>query len=139
MVGSPVGSRTALTFSLAFGVTGAVVLAMVLVMRRVAGASEFSHAAWQRISVHARSTRKAAMLGIWKKRCTLCGAVATKGFRAPDRLNGFVCKSCYERWESDGRKCAACETSVRGVQEVGAFFEQRALGHADCGALKLFP
>jgi hypothetical protein len=31
-----------------------------------------------------------------------------------------------------------CGTPVSGVQEVGAFVEQRMLGHADCGGLRLF-
>ena len=79
------------------------------------------------------------MLGFFKKTCTFCGGAATKGFRVPDRQHGFVCRGCYERWEGTGRKCSACETPVRGVQEVGAFFDQRALGHADCGGLRLFP
>jgi hypothetical protein len=79
------------------------------------------------------------MLGFWTKTCTLCGAAAKKGFRTPERLNGFVCKACYESWEAAGRRCVACDTSVRGIQGVGAFFERQALGHADCGGLKLFP
>ena len=79
------------------------------------------------------------MLGFWKKTCTFCGAVATKGFRIPDRMDSFICKACYETWEAAGRKCVACDTSVRGIQEVGAFFEKRTLGHTDCGGLKLFP
>jgi hypothetical protein len=83
--------------------------------------------------------RRREMLGVWTKTCTFCGAAGTKGFRIPDRLSSFVCKACYEAWEAAGRTCAACETSVKGSQEVGAFLERRTLGHADCGGLKLFP
>jgi hypothetical protein len=79
------------------------------------------------------------VLGVWRKTCTFCGMTGTKGFRIRDRLNSFICRACYEAWDVAGRKCTACDTSVRGIQEVGAFFEQRALGHADCGGLKLFP
>ena len=43
------------------------------------------------------------MLGIFKKTCTFCGGAGSKGFRIPDRLNAFVCKGCYERWEGTGR------------------------------------
>jgi len=78
------------------------------------------------------------MFTIFKKTCRLCGTAAAKGFRVPDRINGFVCRACYEQWEAAGRTCSACATPVRGVQEVGAFFDERALGHADCGGLKLF-
>jgi hypothetical protein len=53
-------------------------------------------------------------------------------------MKGFVCGDCYQRWVSTGRKCTACETPVTGAQEVGAFVEQRTLGHADCGGLRLF-
>ncbi|MBI1735494.1 MAG: hypothetical protein HYR51_10000 [Candidatus Rokubacteria bacterium] len=74
-----------------------------------------------------------------KKPCAFCGQRVSKShaWRAPDRSDGLVCSACYARWEADGRACAECQTAVRHSQEVGAFFERRALGHADCGALKL--
>jgi hypothetical protein len=78
------------------------------------------------------------MLALFKKTCMFCNGVAAKGFRVPDRLKGFVCGQCHQRWVSTGRKCAICGTPVSGVQEVGAFVEQRMLGHADCGGLRLF-
>jgi hypothetical protein len=80
------------------------------------------------------------MFGFGKRECTLCGArVPTRqSFRAPDRVNGFVCRACVEGWERAGRRCAECQTAVVGPQEVGAFFEQRGLGHADCGGVRLF-
>jgi hypothetical protein len=78
------------------------------------------------------------MLGLFKKTCMFCDGTAAKGFRVPDRKKGFVCGDCYQRWLSAGRKCTACETPVTGAQEVGAFVEQRTLGHADCGGLRLF-
>jgi hypothetical protein len=37
LLGSSVGARTALTFSLAFGLTGAAVLSIALVVRRLGG------------------------------------------------------------------------------------------------------
>jgi hypothetical protein len=67
-----------------------------------------------------------------------CGSAAAKGFRVPDRLKGFGCWDCYQGWVSAGRACTACPTSVSGIQEVGAFVEERTLGHADCGGLRLF-
>lgn len=78
------------------------------------------------------------MLGFFKKTCMFCGSVTTRGFRVPDRMKGFVCEECYQRWAGAGRKCTACATPVSGMQEVGAFVEQRALGHADGGGLRLF-
>jgi hypothetical protein len=53
-------------------------------------------------------------------------------------MKGFVCEECYQRWAGAGRKCTACATPVSGMQEVGAFVEQRTLGHADCGGLRRF-
>ena len=78
------------------------------------------------------------MLTLFNKTCLFCNGVATKGLRVPGRLKGFVCGECYQHWVSTGRKCAACGTPVNGMQEVGAFIEQRLLGHADCGGLRLF-
>jgi hypothetical protein len=79
------------------------------------------------------------MFAIGKKSCTFCGQRVSRShvWRAPDRRDGFVCSGCIARWEGGGRQCAECQTLVRGAQDVGAFFERRALGHADCGALKL--
>jgi predicted amidophosphoribosyltransferase len=80
------------------------------------------------------------MFSLGKKICAFCGQpVPSKhALRAPDRTNGYVCRTCYEQWEHSGRTCVECRTHVAGVQDVGAFFEQRALGHADCGGVKLF-
>jgi tRNA(Ile2) C34 agmatinyltransferase TiaS len=78
------------------------------------------------------------MFGLFRKSCAFCGGAASKGFRVPDLTKGFVCEACYRHWESAGRRCNACQTSVNGMQEVGAFVEQRTLGHADCGGLRLF-
>ena len=80
------------------------------------------------------------MLGFRRRQCTFCGArvPAKQVFRAPDRLGAFVCWKCVEQWEASGRPCAGCHGPVRGPQEIGAFFEQRTLGHADCGGLRLF-
>jgi len=80
------------------------------------------------------------MFGLGKRICGLCGEKVSgqQALRAPDRNGAFVCKTCVGRWEHDGRRCVACETVVIGPQDVGAFFERRALGHADCGGMKLF-
>jgi hypothetical protein len=80
------------------------------------------------------------MFGLGKKMCALCGqpVPSRQALRAPDRANGFVCRACYDQWDNLGRTCVECRTRVVGVQDVGAFFEQHALGHADCGGVKLF-
>jgi hypothetical protein len=80
------------------------------------------------------------MFGFGKRKCTLCGnrVAAKQVFRAPDRLEAFVCRNCFERWEAAGRRCGGCHGAVAGPQDIGAFFEQRTLGHADCGGLRLF-
>jgi predicted amidophosphoribosyltransferase len=80
------------------------------------------------------------MFSLGKKICAFCGqpVPSKQALRAPDRTNGFVCRSCYDQWEHTGRTCVECHGPVAGMQDVGAFFEQRALGHADCGGVKLF-
>ncbi len=80
------------------------------------------------------------MLMFGKKTCGLCGSQGPKkqGLRAPDRQDGFVCRPCVDEWERSGRRCAECQTSVAGMQDIGAFFERRMLGHADCGGVRLF-
>lgn len=78
------------------------------------------------------------MLALFKKTCMFCNGVATKGFRVPDRLKGFVCGECYQRWVDAGRNCTACGAPVNGMHEVGVFIHrQRMLGHAACGGLRL--
>jgi len=80
------------------------------------------------------------MFGLGKKICAFCGqrVSAKQTMRAPDRANGFVCRTCCEQWERSGRQCVECRTRVAGMQDVGAFFERAALGHADCGGVRLF-
>ncbi len=80
------------------------------------------------------------MFGLGKRTCGLCGQRVSEkqAMRAPDRNGAFVCSGCYDRWRRDGRQCVECQTTVAGPQDVGAFFERRALGHADCGGMKLF-
>jgi predicted amidophosphoribosyltransferase len=79
------------------------------------------------------------MFGLFKRPCAFCAAPTPrrKAWRAPDR-KGVVCQACFERWERAGRRCPQCQTKVAGPQEIGAFFDRRALGHADCGGVRLF-
>lgn len=74
-----------------------------------------------------------------KKPCGFCGQRVSRShaWRVPDRVDGLVCSACVAQWDASGRQCAECQTAVRGTQDGGAFFERRAFGHADCGALKL--
>lgn len=79
------------------------------------------------------------MFGLGGRSCRICGREARKGaFRVPGHRGAFVCGLCYGAWEHSGRTCAKCGTVVHGPQEVGAFLEQRTLGHADCGGLRMF-
>jgi len=48
-----------------------------------------------------------------------------------------VCSPCYAQWEKAGRKCVACGTSVRGMQDVGIIVAHKGLGHSDCGGARL--
>jgi hypothetical protein len=79
------------------------------------------------------------MLGFGRVTCLVCG---TRGRRADARRTqtaapAFVCDACWAAWETAGRKCTACDTPVRGTQEVGVFRERKALGHADCGGARV--
>ena len=49
----------------------------------------------------------------------------------------IVCRACFNEWEQAGRRCAACDTPVRGGQEAGVFMQRPGFGHADCGAIWL--
>ena len=80
------------------------------------------------------------MLGLGLKKCSFCGSrVSTKhAWRAPDHAKGYVCRMCYEGWARSGKRCGQCQRAVRGLETVGAFFDRRSLGHADCGGLRIF-
>ncbi|OLB98613.1 MAG: hypothetical protein AUH30_07250 [Candidatus Rokubacteria bacterium 13_1_40CM_68_15] len=80
------------------------------------------------------------MFGLGKRICGFCGGKVPgkRALRAPDRNGAYVCKACYAQWEREGRRCVECQTPVAGAHDVGAFFERRAFGHADCGGMKLF-
>jgi len=79
------------------------------------------------------------MFGLGKVTCSFC---TTRGSRRDARkaldANGlYVCGVCYGRWDKAGRKCAACDTQVRGMQDSGMFADRKGLGHADCGGLRV--
>jgi hypothetical protein len=79
------------------------------------------------------------MLGIGRVTCVVC---KTRGRRrearkAQDGSGAHICAACYAQWETTGRKCAACNTSVKGVQDVGLLLSGQGLGHADCGGARL--
>jgi hypothetical protein len=80
------------------------------------------------------------MFGFGKVTCFFCdqrvpGKEAIRGSASRDVA---VCRSCYEKWERDGRTCVAGRTPVQASQEVGAFFKPRpSFGHADCGGVLL--
>lgn len=79
------------------------------------------------------------MFGFGKVTCALCQKEVTRNgaLRARDGQKFAVCRACYDRWSAAGRRCTACQTAVRGSQEVGVFLDHHALGHADCGGVLL--
>lgn len=79
------------------------------------------------------------MLGFLKVTCEFCNTRVPKSAarRGQDDRRALVCNACYEQWENAGRKCAACETSVRGMQDVGIFVDRKGFGHADCSGVRL--
>ena len=74
-----------------------------------------------------------------KVTCLFCQTrVSRREARKGQDTNGaYVCGSCYARWDTAGRRCAACNTQVRGMQDVGLFIDRKGLGHADCGGVRV--
>ena len=79
------------------------------------------------------------MFGLGKVTCLFCGTrVSRREARKSQTADAaFICGECYTRWDRSGRKCSACDTQVRGMQDVGLFADRKALGHADCGGARV--
>jgi len=79
------------------------------------------------------------MFGWGKVTCAICKVQVPRkeALRSRDRKDVSACQTCYEQWDRAGAKCVACQTPVRGAQEVGVFLDRHTLGHADCGAVLL--
>jgi hypothetical protein len=78
------------------------------------------------------------MFAIGRVTCGLCKARVRRrdARKAQDDSGVHVCADCYTRWDATGRKCSACNSQVRGVQDVG-LVPHKGLGHADCGGARL--
>lgn len=79
------------------------------------------------------------MFGFGKVTCVCCGERVRRrnARKGQDARGGCVCDACVARWETAGRRCPACATSVRGTQDIGLFVDLRSLGHADCGGARV--
>lgn len=79
------------------------------------------------------------MFGLGKVTCLFCSARVRRrdARRAQDAKAAFVCGECYAQWDRSGRKCPACDTQVRGMQDVGLFADRKGFGHADCGGVRV--
>lgn len=79
------------------------------------------------------------MLGFGKITCGFCKTRVRRreARKTQDGSGVCICDRCYGAWDQAGRKCAACDGAVRGVQDVGLFSDRSTLGHADCGAARL--
>lgn len=79
------------------------------------------------------------MFGFGKMACVLCDRAVPRrsALRLRDRKDTAVCRACCDRWESEGRKCGVCQSTVHGLQDIGVLLDRYTLGHADCGALQL--
>jgi len=79
------------------------------------------------------------MLRLGKVTCELCQSRAPKRHarRGQDAQGACVCGACYAQWEKAGRKCVACGTAVRGLQNVGIILARKGIGHSDCGGARL--
>jgi hypothetical protein len=78
-------------------------------------------------------------LSLGKVTCLFCQARVRRreARRAQPTKGAYVCGGCYARWDKAGRRCVACDTAVRGVQDVGLFADRKAFGHADCGGVRV--
>jgi hypothetical protein len=79
------------------------------------------------------------MFGLGKVTCFFCQKrVRQREVRkAQDARGACICSGCYARWDGSGRKCIACDTPVRGMQDLGFFADRPGLGHADCGGVRV--
>jgi hypothetical protein len=79
------------------------------------------------------------MFGLGKVTCVLCGNQVRRreARRGQDAVGACACDGCYASWEKTGRRCPACETPVRGMQDVGLLAEAKSFGHADCGGARV--
>jgi hypothetical protein len=79
------------------------------------------------------------MLGFGRVTCLFCGTRVSRrdARRTQNAARAFVCGACWAQWDKTGRKCTACDTPVRGMQDVGLFSDRKALGHADCGGARV--
>jgi hypothetical protein len=46
-----------------------------------------------------------------------CGSVTTRGYRVPNRMKGFVCEECYQRW---AQEVSAFVGSARSAMPIAA-------------------
>ncbi len=79
------------------------------------------------------------VFGLRKVTCSCCAARVRRRHarKGQDAKGAYVCASCYTQWDQAGRKCMACDTPVRGQQDVGLFVDRKGLGHADCGGVRV--
>jgi len=79
------------------------------------------------------------MFGLGKVTCAFCGGRVRRRTARRTQLDRseYVCEGCYARWDTNGRKCAACNTRVSGMQDIGMFTADKKLGHADCGGVRI--
>jgi hypothetical protein len=79
------------------------------------------------------------MLGFGKVTCSFCGTRVRRrdARKAQEKRGDYVCETCYALWDKSGRTCAACNTRVSGMQDLGLFVAQKGLGHADCGGVRV--
>ena len=79
------------------------------------------------------------MFGLGKVTCEICKARVAKrrARRGQDGRGSCVCNTCFTAWETAGKKCAECQTAVRGMQAPGIFAGGKGLGHSDCGGARL--
>lgn len=79
------------------------------------------------------------MFGFGKVTCAFCSNRVRRraARRTQNDRSEYLCEGCYTQWDAGGRKCAACDTRVSGMQDIGLFLAQRTLGHADCGGVRI--
>jgi len=79
------------------------------------------------------------MFRLGKVTCVCCGVRVPRreAQQAQDAVGACVCGACYAAWDRSGRRCVACDTAVRGMQDIGLFADRKGLGHADCGGARV--
>jgi pyruvate/2-oxoacid:ferredoxin oxidoreductase beta subunit len=76
------------------------------------------------------------MAWVW---CEGCGELLPQKLikRARHDRSFGVCPGCVKAWETEGRTCAVCDTSIAEGHTLAFSRERQGLSHGECGGVVL--